>query len=799
MNDRQLFVVVFVFTFAANFLVAFPCACSAADPEHELFYNRPAEKWTEALPLGNGRLGCMVFGGVAEARFQFNEDTLWTGEPHDYAHEGAVEHLAEIRRLLFAGRQKQAEKLAMKEFMSVPLKQCAYQPFGDITLRHQTKGGNRLGEVKNYRRTLDLKTATTFTSYEIDGVQYTRQTIISFPDQVIAIHVTCSQPGLLNLEATLTTPHTAANTTRGEGDTIVLTGRVNDMVHRNKEVVKGRMQFASHLQVSSPDGKIEATDESLTVSNASAATFLLSAATNFVNYRDLSADPVSRSSGQLSAARKSWPELLDAHIEDHRELYDRVSLRLGTSIGPSDVPTDERILKNAELTEPSLSTLLFNYGRYLMIASSRPGSQPANLQGIWNDNMNPPWESKYTCNINTEMNYWLVEACNLSECAQPLFKAIEEMTETGKSTAREQYGAPGWVLHHNFDIWRGTAPINHANHGIWPTGGAWLCQHLWEHYLYNGDQEFLREKAYPAMKGAAEFFADYLIEDPRSDQKWLISGPSNSPEIGGLVMGPTMDHQIIRNLFAITITAAKALGVDHEFSQELELLRTRIAPNQIGQHGQLQEWLEDVDDPKEKHRHVSHLWGLHPGNEITPDTPDLLSAARQSLEFRGPGRTGWSRAWKINFRARLRDADRAEGMLQGLLKLTNSRLTKHRGGGVYPNLFDAHPPFQIDGNFGATNGICEMLVQSHRQTSDGKHLIVLLPALPAAWPDGSISGLRSRAGFELDLAWSAGKLTSCQITSLLGTPAVLCYHDNRLDLELAADETGDLDGQLRAK
>jgi alpha-L-fucosidase 2 len=549
--------------------------------------------------------------------------------------------------------------------------------------------------------------------------------------------------------------------------------------------------------VAATDGEVTPSSGTLDVRNATTATLVLTAATNVFDYKNLTADAAARSEKDISqAASEEYKNLERDHVADHQELFSRVSLDLGTA-GDGDLPTDERILRYADDDDPALAALFFQYGRYLVIACSRPGSQPANLQGKWNDQLRPSWDSKYTVNINTEMNYWITEVGNLAECGEPLFAALEEIAESGRETAREHYGADGWVLHHNFDLWRGTAPINNSNHGIWPTGGAWLCQHLWWHYLYSGDERFLRDRAYPLMKGAAEFFADTLVEDPGSDERWLISGPSNSPEQGGLVMGPTMDHQIIRELFANTIEAAEILEVDKDLREELSKLRERIAPNKIGKHGQLQEWLEDIDDPTNEHRHVSHLWGLHPGQEISPDTPELFKAAQKSLGFRGDEGTGWSRAWKINFWARLRDGDHAHKVLGGLLTLVRSSKQEMQGGGVYPNLFDAHPPFQIDGNFGGAAGIAEMLLQSHRRDKDGHPLVELLPALPSAWKDGSVSGLRARGGLEVDFKWAGGKLTEARVKSKLPQQFTVSTGGASIALQMKPGEEVLLDGDLK--
>ncbi|MCB0630366.1 MAG: glycoside hydrolase family 95 protein [Saprospiraceae bacterium] len=754
-----------------SFLVVW---CSLELPAQDLIfhYNEPAQKWTEALPLGNGRLGAMVYGGVNDEIIQFNEETLWTGGPNDYSHKGAHEYLEAIRALLWAGNQHEAEALAAEHFMSEPLRLKAYQPFGDLLLHF-----DHTGTPQHYTRKLDLENAITEVSYRVDGTNYKREVLASFPDQLIAVHLTADRAAGLNFSFGLDSKHPLKS---------VETNFDRQVLAVN--VLNGEMEGKAMLMVKT-DGQISPGYDDIAVKNASYATLYLTAYTNFVNYRDLSR-PSSRyiDHSFRNFEALSFDEIRQKHLEDYHKLFDRFSIRFDQT-GNSSLPTDERIFafwKAAD--DPQLLALYIQYGRYLTIASSRPGTQPANLQGIWNDRLEPSWDSKWTTNINCEMNYWPVELTNLPECHEPLFRLIEECAETGAEVAREHYDADGWVLHHNTDIWRATAPVNASNHGIWVSGGAWLCHHLWEHFLFTQDTAFLREK-YPLIKGAALFFKDFLVEDPKSG--YLVSTPSNSPEIGGLVAGPTMDHQIVRSLFNITAQAAGILQVDQKLAKQLTEMRAKILPNQIGQYGQLQEWMQDIDDPGVKHRHVSHLWGLFPGKEISPQqTPELARAAEQSLVFRGDEGTGWSLAWKINFWARLLQGDHAFELIHMLLSPAETKGRDTRGGS-YPNLFDAHPPFQIDGNFGGTAGIIELLVQSQNGYID------VLPALPDQLAAGSIDGVCTRGAFELSFSWREGQLEQLRVLSKAGKKCSVKYAGRQIEFDTESGVNYVFDKELK--
>ncbi len=633
-----------------------------------------------------------------------------------------------------------------------PRYQADYQPFGDVWLSVAANG-----EVTDYRRGLDITKAVSYVNYTAGGVRYSREYFASAPHEAIVMHITADKPGSITLDAAFKTPHMLYSVKKIDDRTLGLSVQVRNGVLRGE----------SHLRVEAKHGRVEVNESGIHVLGADDVTFYLTAGTSFRNYKDVTGDPRQVcEKAQRKHGHKSYQAVKAAHIREYTSFFNTFFLNTGVSSN-DNLPTDERILNFNKTPDPSLVSLFVQYGRYLLISSSRPGTGVANLQGIWNDLLTPPWGSKYTTNINAEMNYWPAEVLNLSACHEPFFKFTEEIAEAGHGTAAAYYGAPGWVLHHNTDLWRGTAPINASNHGIWVTGGAWLCQHLWEHYLFTKDQAFLRKRAYPLMKSASEFFVHNLVKDPVTGL--LISTPSNSPEQGGLVAGPTMDHQIIRDLFKNTVAAAEALGVDESFRLTLQEKYSRIAPNKIGHHGQLQEWLTDVDDPQNQHRHVSHLWGVYPGTDITWDTsPDQMRAARQSLIFRGDGGTGWSVAWKINLWARFKDGDHAMRMVNTLLSPAE-RETGKEAGGVYRNLFDAHPPFQIDGNFGGAAGIVEMLVQSHSSYID------LLPALPSALPTGEVRGIRARGAYELSLRWHNGALQDVTVTSHAGGECVLRY------------------------
>ncbi len=915
----------------------------------KLWYDKPAVKWTEALPVGNGRIGAMLFGGVENDRIQFNEETLWSGGPREYNRKGAYKYLDTIRQLLFQGKQKEAEALAGEQFMGmksfeaertdwiasmtsgtkyaaenfddskwsvmtvpswdgwetvgfealdgavwlrtnftlpdtwneadmvfdfnrirdwdytyingklvgsqqntegrkytvpkhilhrgtnsiailvlnfsnkggiygykdtvnhigfypagnekqktslnglwkyfvlnddpppVGTYQADYQPFGDLNLLF-----NNSKNYTNYKRELDISNAVATTSYSLDGVNYKREYFVSAPNQVLVTHLSADKKASISFTAELSSPHRNYKTWMSNG-VLVLSVKVRT----------GVLKGDSYMEVRAKGGSVSVNDSRVVVKNADEATIYLTAGTNYVNYKNVSGNAALPCLNALKSLQgKTYEQIKSAHIKEYQQWFNTFSIVLNkprsvndpAELSPDnkDRPTIERLAKFANGDDPSFAALYLQYGRYLLISSSRPGTRPANLQGIWNDLTNPPWGSKYTTNINAEMNYWPAELLNLSPMHEPLFDMITELSQTGKETAKEYYNAPGWVLHHNTDLWRGTAPINASNHGIWVTGGAWLCQHLWERYLFTQDKNFLKNKAYPIMKEAALFFNSFLIKDPVTG--YLISTPSNSPEQGGLVAGPTMDHQVIRSLFKNVIEASELLNTDVALRNTLKEKYKQIAPNQIGKYGQLQEWVQDVDRPDNKHRHISHLWGMYPGSEINYDeSPALMNAAKQSLLFRGDEATGWSLGWKINCWARFKDAEHALTMVKMLISPVKS------GAGSYPNLFDAHPPFQIDGNFGGAAGIGEMLVQSHTKYID------ILPALPAAFGSGEVKGICARGGFVLDIKWSNGQLQELKIVSKAGKPLLLRYEGIVKAISTTKNGIYKLNGSLEKK
>jgi alpha-L-fucosidase 2 len=770
--------------------VAFQTTTTHPTSNHlRLWYASPAEKWDDAMPIGSGRLGAMIFGQVPDERIQFNEDTLWTGEPHDYVRAGAFDHLAEIRSLIFAGKQKEAEDLARKTFLSDPVRQKAYQPFGDLHFHFPHHD-----HPPDYHRELDLNDAVASVTYRIGDVTFHRDAFASYPDNAIIIHLASSKPNQITFTLKMDSPHKNSSTRKIAPDVLALRGHVIDPKNHDKP----GLRFESRLQIRANGGKTTLTDNEVSVDHANNVTLLLVCSTSFKNFQDISADPSARCAQYLDHLRgKNYDDLLQRHLADYHGLFNRVALDLGHSKF-EDLPTDQRLdrlRKSGDPVsyndDPALDALFFQFGRYLLISSSRPGTQPANLQGIWNEKLDPPWESKYTTNINLEMNYWPAEPTNLSQCADPLFDLIDDLTISGHRTAKEQYNAGGWVLHHNTDEWRGTAPINNID-GIWPTGGAWLSYHLWEHYLFTQDINFLAKRAYPAMKGASIFFLDSLVKDPKTG--WLVTNPSFSPEQGGLCAGPAMDMQLIRALFDSTIESARILGTDKTADKDLiaRIIKTRkqLAPDQVGKHGQLQEWLQDVDQPNNNHRHMSPLWGLFPGSEFTPQNPQLFAAAKVLLKWRGDGSTGWSFAWRIPLWARVHEGQHAYRELQ--LQLAKRTL---------PSLLDLCGPFQIDGNFGATAGIAEMLLQSHIRPTDDPHFfkIELLPALPNAWADGSVTGLCARGGFVLDMTWKNGKLTIVKLHSEGGNPCRLQAGNHSIDLKTGKGKTYTFDGDLNPK
>jgi len=768
------------FFILASFLLFFQsCNNTSTDSTQnlKLWYNEPAEQWVEALPIGNGRLGAMVFGGIQTERIQLNEESVWTGGPIDRANQEALEYLDDVRQLLFEGKYAAGDHLAQQKIMGTRIDggKHTYQTLGDLYIDF-----DGIGEVENYRRSLNLETAVSKTEFESDGVKYTREIFASAPDEVIVLKLSASEKDKLNFTLRMERPGEAESVSVGE-NRILMTGFAE---HEGRGT-----QFASVAAVDAKSGTVKSSENTLVVENAGEVTIRISGRTDYwgEDETQVSADDIKKS------GETSFDVLKSRHTEEYQNYFNRVALKLN---GPDtlNLPTDVRLerVKDGK-ADSHLTELYFQFGRYLLLSSSRSGDLPANLQGIWDPTLSPPWNADSHININIQMNYWPALVTNLQECQQPFFNFVDDLRERGRITAEETYGCRGFVAHHTTDIWKFTEPIGMTGYGMWPMGAAWCSDHFWEHYEYTGDEEFLRETAYPVLKDAALFFVDFLVENPETGL--LVSGPSMSPEnkfiapngeTAAVCMGPAMDHQIIRELFNNCIQTSEILGVDEEFADTLKTMLSGLTPSQIGSDGRILEWSEELPEAEPGHRHISHLYPLYPGEEVTdPDESKWLEASRKTIEYRlehGGGHTGWSRAWIINFFARLKDGEKAHENLQALYAKS-----------THPNLFDNHPPFQIDGNFGATAGIAEMLLQSHND------VLQILPALPSKWEKGSVKGLRARGGFEVDISWENGELTELRIKSLLGNSCKIIAEEVNADFTMGKGEIIVLDQKLQKK